>query len=145
MAGKKFPGGRLDQRVALVRQRLAWAAGPEIYAIWRTSRWHRRRPGWLWGTIDRLARDPTQAVAFCARLALVTGDPERVLRTLAELAAGSWEAPRWNATPWNAVPWRRPPAAADVPPAAGRFSRLAAVIAGIEEPPDGGMSDRPGG
>jgi hypothetical protein len=52
MPGKKFPGGRIDQRLAQTRRELAWAVlSADEFRRWQTTRWLRRRPWWLWDRI----------------------------------------------------------------------------------------------
>jgi hypothetical protein len=120
MPGKKFPGGRPDQRVAEVRREIARAVcGAEDYHRWRTTKWLRKRPLWLWNKVHHALcvapLDPAVlnnlvtgfGIDGALQLQAVAklGPPGRL--ALAEVLAGptpAWRGPPWG-SPWGS-PWR---------------------------------------
>ena len=121
---KKFPGGRIDQRLAQTRREIAWAVLSDAeYRRWRTTRWLRRRPLWLWDRVHHaLCVAPPEPrvlirlvtcfgvdgglwLQVCAEL----GPPGRL--ALAEVLAPKpardliGRGPPWG-SPWNTTPWR---------------------------------------
>jgi hypothetical protein len=55
MRGKKFPGGRPEQRIAAVRYWIARTVLPEAdWKRWQTSRSLRRRPWWLYDRVHEV-------------------------------------------------------------------------------------------
>jgi hypothetical protein len=114
MAGKKFPGGRADQRLAQTRRELAWSVlNASEFRRWESTRWLRRRPWWLWDRVYHalcvappdpavliklvtcFGIDGAQWLQLCAEL----GSPSRLV--LAEVLARP--EPAWRGPPWGSA------------------------------------------
>jgi hypothetical protein len=120
MPGKKFPGGRPEQRLAQTRREIAWAVlSEQDYRRWCTTRWLRRRPLWLWDKVHHALciapPDPAILIklvtcfgidgALQLQAVAELGPPGRL--ALAEVLAGlapAWRGPPWG-SPWGS-PWR---------------------------------------